>query len=254
MTAPVGFFAARADGTIVYMNRSLRAVLGVGDDPSLLRVKDIVKEDAVAPGAARPPRLRPVARAHHAERGIDGAGDASVGAVRSGRPTSATARRARWCSSPTPKRRKTRACRARDGAAATTACSRNAPFGVAVLDGIDPASAALLDSNAALMEMTQGRATPSAAFADLFDASEGPSALAHRLRQAMNDPIEIMLATTPPTAVHVHFARSPDGRGIAYVLERLASSANLKRAWRSRRRCARSANWPPASRTTSTIC
>src|SRR5690606_14646961 len=87
-----------------------------------------------------------------------------------------------------------------------------APFGVARLDGIDPASAALLDSNAALMEMTQGRATPSAAFADLFDASEGPAALAQRLRQAMSDPIEITLATDPPTAVHVHFARGADGR------------------------------------------
>jgi hypothetical protein len=32
-------------GTIVYMNRALRAVLGLGDDPALLRVKDIVKED-----------------------------------------------------------------------------------------------------------------------------------------------------------------------------------------------------------------
>src|SRR5262249_38710533 len=44
--APIGFFAARADGAIVYMNRALRAVLGVGDDPSELRVRDIVKEEA----------------------------------------------------------------------------------------------------------------------------------------------------------------------------------------------------------------
>lgn len=43
--APVGFFAARGDGSIVYMNRALRAVLGLGEDPALLRVKDIVKED-----------------------------------------------------------------------------------------------------------------------------------------------------------------------------------------------------------------
>src|SRR5690606_1471916 len=43
--APVGFFAARADGSIIYMNRALRAVLGVGDDPALLRVKDVIKED-----------------------------------------------------------------------------------------------------------------------------------------------------------------------------------------------------------------
>src|SRR5262249_14167005 len=93
-----------------------------------------------------------------------------------------------------------------------------APFGAADLVTSDPASSALLDSNAALMEMTQGRATPGAPFADLFEASEGPAALAQRLRQAINEPVELMLATQPPTAAHVHFARSPDGRGIAYVL------------------------------------
>src|SRR6185436_19412173 len=48
----------------------------------------------------------------------------------------------------------------------------HAPLGIAVLDGGDPASAAILDANGALMEMTQGRATPSAPFCDLFDASE----------------------------------------------------------------------------------
>ena len=61
------------------------------------------------------------------------------------------------------------------------------------------------------------RATPSAAFADLFDASEGPAQLAHRLRQAMNDPIEITLATTPPLAVHLNLARGADGRALAYI-------------------------------------
>jgi two-component system cell cycle sensor histidine kinase/response regulator CckA len=37
------------------------------------------------------------------------------------------------------------------------------------------------------------------------------------LRQALNDPIEIPLATTPPTAVHVHLARGADGRALAYI-------------------------------------
>jgi two-component system cell cycle sensor histidine kinase/response regulator CckA len=105
-----------------------------------------------------------------------------------------------------------------EGATGTDGVFGHAPFGVAVLDGADPASAALLDSNAALMDMTEGRATPSTPFAVLFEASEGPTALAQRLRQSLSDPIEITLATDPPTAAHVHFARTPDGRGIAYVL------------------------------------
>ncbi|TPW05853.1 MAG: two-component system, cell cycle sensor histidine kinase and response regulator CckA [Alphaproteobacteria bacterium] len=43
--SPVGFFAARPDGAIVYMNRALRASLGV-EDGEVLRVRDVLKEDA----------------------------------------------------------------------------------------------------------------------------------------------------------------------------------------------------------------
>jgi two-component system cell cycle sensor histidine kinase/response regulator CckA len=214
--SPVGFFAASADGTIIYMNRSLRSVLGLGDDPSLLRVKDFVKEDA-ARLLRRDRRGFGPSRTRITLRGIDG--HETQASALSFWPSEdvdgasrtlvffADAEAPETAPAPRP-----------DGAGNDGGVFANAPFGMAVLDGIDPASAALLDSNAALMEMTQGRATPSAAFADLFEASEGPAALAHRLRQAMNDPIEITLATEPPTAVHVHFARSPEGRGIAYVL------------------------------------
>jgi two-component system cell cycle sensor histidine kinase/response regulator CckA len=214
--SPVGFFAARADGTIVYMNRSLRAVLGLGDDPSLLRVKDFVKEDA-SRLVRRDRRGFGPSRSRITLKGIDGhETQASVLSFWPADDVDGAARTLVFFSDAeapeAPAAVRTDMNNADGGVFA------NAPFGMAVLDGIDPASAAVLDSNAALMEMTQGRATPSAPFADLFDASEGPSALAHRLRQAMNDPIEITLATTPPTAVHVHFARSPEGRGIAYVL------------------------------------
>ncbi|OQW58535.1 MAG: hypothetical protein A4S17_03630 [Proteobacteria bacterium HN_bin10] len=213
--SPVGFFAAKADGQIVYMNRSLRAVLGLGDDPQLLRVKDMIKEDA-SRIVRRDRRGFGPARARVTLKGIDGQEtQASIlsfvplddidGAVR-GLVFFSEAETPEAAAAP-----RTVDTTSADGVFA------QAPFGVAVLDGIDPASAALLDSNAALMEMTQGRATPSAAFVDLFDASEGPAALAHRLRQAMNDPIEIALATTPPVAVHVHLARGPDGRALAYI-------------------------------------
>ncbi|MGD9967062.1 MAG: ATP-binding protein [Hyphomonadaceae bacterium] len=213
--SPVGFFAARSDGQIVYMNRSLRAVLGLGDDPQLLRVKDMIKEDA-SRLMRRDRRGFGPARAKVTLKGIDGQEtQASVlsfvphddidGAVRG---------LVFFSDAETPDT--TAPVRAADVSSADGVFAQ-APFGVAVLDGIDPASAAVLDSNASLMEMTQGRATPSAAFADLFDASEGPAALGHRLRQAMNDPIEITLATSPPTAVHVQLARGSDGRALAYI-------------------------------------
>ena len=213
--SPVGFFAARADGTLVYMNRSLRSVLGLGDDPSLLRVKDIVKEDP-SRLLRRDRRGFGASRTKVTLRGIDGH-ETQASAV-SFWPADEVDGASRtfvfFAEAEAPEVQVVHATGAAQGEEGVFS---NAPFGVAVLDGIDPGSAALLDSNAALMEMTQGRATPSAAFADLFEASEGPSALAHRLRQALNDPIEITLATKPPTAVHVNLARSAEGRGIAYI-------------------------------------
>ena len=213
--SPVGFFAARADGTIVYMNRALRSVLGLGDDPSLLRVKDFVKEDA-ARLLRRDRRGFGPARTRVTLRGIDGHETQASGLsfwpvedVDGAARTFVFFADAEAPDAQAPVRTETIS----DGGVFA-----NAPFGMAVLDGGDPASAALLDANGALMEMTQGRATPSAAFADLFEASEGPAALGHRLRQSLNDPIEMTLATSPPTAVHVQFARTPEGRGIAYVL------------------------------------
>jgi two-component system cell cycle sensor histidine kinase/response regulator CckA len=213
--APIGFFAARADGAIVYMNRALRAVLGVGDDPTPLRVKDIVKDD-VARVLRRDRRGFGPARMRTTLKGRDGAEtQVTVLSFAPGEDVEgATRALVFFADAEAPEAVVSTPGRAEssDGVFA------QAPFGVAVLDGTDPASAALLDSNAALMEMTEGRATPGAPFADLFDASEGPSALAHRLRQAVNDPIEITLATSPPVAAHVHFARDTDGRGLAYVL------------------------------------
>ena len=44
--APIGFFVARADGGVDYMNPALRAVLGLGDEPARLKVKDFVRDDA----------------------------------------------------------------------------------------------------------------------------------------------------------------------------------------------------------------
>jgi len=213
--APVGFFAARADGSIVYMNRSLRAVLGLGDDPMPLRVKDIVRDDP-SRLVRKDRRGFGPSRSRITLKGLDGQEtQAAALSFWPAEDVDGTSRTLIFFSdaeapeAPLP-------VRVPGGSA--DGVFLHAPFGVAVLDGADPASAAVLDANASLMDMTQGHATPSTPFADLFEAAEGPAQLAHRLRQSLNDPIEITLATNPPLAAHVHFARSPDGRGIAYVL------------------------------------
>ena len=213
--APIGFFAARADGAVIYMNRSLRAVLGVGDDPAKLRLKDFLKED--------PSRL-----VRRDRRGFGPSRARLTLKGRDGRETPASAVTF-WPAEDSDGASRTLVFFS-DAEAPETASAAppqsieadgvfaHAPFGAAVLDGADPAAATLLDANAALMEMTGGRAAPGGAFADLFDASEGPAALTHRLRQGIDLPVELLLATSPPTAVHVHFARAGNGRCLAYVV------------------------------------
>ena len=214
--SPIGFFAARADGTIVYMNRALRAVLGHGDDGEQLRVRDILKEDP-ARVLRRDRKSSEPARAAITLRTGDGReapatalsvwpGGAADGATRTfvfldgGHGAGAEPARATM-----------------EGVSSGSFFD-NAPFGAALLDGADPAVSAVLDANAALMDISQGRASPGVSFVDLFDASDGPQALAQRLRLASREPVELQLATDPPRAAHVYLARAEDGRGLAYVI------------------------------------
>ncbi|MBL8557626.1 MAG: response regulator [Hyphomonadaceae bacterium] len=210
--SPIGFFAAKPDGAIVYMNRALRAALGV-EDGEILKVRDILKEDAgrvlrrdrKSDEAQRAPvtlKTRDGREVRASAMSIWPAGDAD-GATRTFIFFDATA---------------TQEVRAPAAAGAVDSFFANAPFGAALLDGSDPALSAVLDSNAALMDIAQGRAAPGVAFKDLFDASEGPLVLAQRLRQASREPVELQLATTPPTSAHVYLAPADDGRGLAYVI------------------------------------
>ncbi|MDZ4775635.1 MAG: ATP-binding protein [Alphaproteobacteria bacterium] len=211
--SPIGFFAAKPDGAVVYMNRALRASLGV-EDGEILKVRDILKEDAgrvlrrdrKSDEAQRTPvtlKTRDGREVRASALSIWPAGDAD-GATRTFiffeavLPASES--------------------RAPVSAGAVDSFFANAPFGAALLDGSDPALSAVLDSNAALMDIAQGRASPGVAFKDLFDASEGPLVLAQRLRQASREPVELQLATTPPRAAHVYLAPADDGRGLAYVI------------------------------------
>jgi two-component system cell cycle sensor histidine kinase/response regulator CckA len=234
--APIGFFSARPDGSILYMNQSLRAVLGVGDDMSDLKLRDIMKDDPqrflrrdrMSFGATRAEitlrardGMETPAVTLTSWPASDGDGGSRTIVFFHGReaPADETIGPQRIASGPI------------DG------FFENAPFGAAVLDSADPAQASILDSNPALMEMAQGRAAPGAGFADLFDASEGPAELAKKLRAASQAPVELTLATTPPSAAHVHLARGPDGKGLAFVVnvseqreieQRLAQSEKMR--------------------------
>lgn len=238
--APFGVIAVKSDGVIAYANRSVRAILGV-NERDVLRVRDIIKEDVTRllrrdrRGYAqhRPPltlRARDgvETRATSLTTWPVGEEDGSVTYLFFEEPDAAyRLTQAEPAVQTAP--------RTVDGSA--DAVFIHAPFGAAVLGGSDPALAAILDSNPALMEMSQGRAAPGMAFAELFDGSDGPAALATRLRSAGERPVELLLATHPPLAVHLQWARAGGGRSLAYLInvteqrelqQRLAQSEKMR--------------------------
>ncbi|MBL8548468.1 MAG: response regulator [Hyphomonadaceae bacterium] len=233
--APVGFFAAREDGTIAYMNRALRAVLGIGDDPAKLKVKDVVR-DETGRLMRRERRGFGPTQAPVTLRARDGVeAQASALTFWAAGESDAPIRTLVFFTEAEAPSALPRSERRAPGPG--DVMFEHAPFGAALLDGPDPSAAAILDTNPALTEMSQGRATPGATFAELFDASEGPSALAQRLRSAATAPVDLQLAGTSPTAVHVQLARGADGSTLAYVInvseqreleQRLAQSEKMR--------------------------
>lgn len=211
--APMGFAAVHADGVIAYVNRALCAALGAtAEDLVGLRLKDLTKDD--------PARLlrrdRRAAPTSLVLRALDGR-DVTAHVSSLSRAEDPDAPLQLYFDFDAAERG------AAAPAAVGTAVDANAffaraPFGAALLDAADPATAAILDANAALMDMVQGRASPGAAFVDVFEASEGASALATRLRQASKGIVEMQIAADPPIAAHVQLTDAGDGRAYAFVV------------------------------------
>ena len=240
--APFGFFSARADGSVHYANRTLRALIGVGENESL-RVRDLVKDDPNRLlrrdrrgfGPQRAPvtlRARDGVETRAAALTVWPGGELEGGASTflffedGGAEAPVQMARAEGDGQSKP-----------IGLVDEEAVFENAPFGMAMLDSADPAMASILDSNPALMEMSQGRATPGVSLGELFDASDGPAALTQHLRAAADRPIELQLAGQPGLSVHLQFARSHSGRAIAYIAnvseqrelqQRLAQSEKMR--------------------------
>jgi two-component system cell cycle sensor histidine kinase/response regulator CckA len=234
--APVGFFAASAEGLIVYMNRALRAVLGVGDDPAKLRVRDIIRDETGRffrrERRSFGPKQQPVTL--RARDGMEMPASTLTFLALDGDNETASRTLVFFTDEEAPGAQPQP--REERPAGLGDAVFEHAPFGAALLDSADPATAAILDANPALMEMSGGRAAPGSAFAELFDASEGPAALAQRLRDS-HALVDLQLAGSPPVSVHVQIARGADGAALAFLVnvseqreleQRLAQSEKMR--------------------------
>lgn len=226
--APVGFFSARRDGRVVYMNQTLRQMLGHPDGDAALRLEDIMRPEGLK---LMKREVRGVAsqRAEIVLRARDGVETtATLITTWSGRGSDALTRSVVYVASASEQalRRAPVAQAANTDVRAAAARSSDdstfsdAPFGVVRLDGEGVESAVMLDANRALVEMTGGRAQPGARFADLFVAEQGPAALAEQLAKALDSAINLKLAGEDQKSVDVYVALDRQGRpSAAYIID-----------------------------------
>jgi two-component system cell cycle sensor histidine kinase/response regulator CckA len=226
--APMGFFAARPDGTITYANGYLRELLGLPETAKNIRLDDIMRPEFVKL-LGRDRKTGAPGRADIQLRARDGV-EIPVQAITtwSGRGADANGRTILL---PSPQILNGEGDRfALQGASRPMRADGDpmfddAPFGAVRLDGDRVDGAIILDANRALMELSGGRATPGSRFSDLFDFDEdGASGAAEALVQAVDKPVALKLAGAVSEDkvkhVNVFVTLNASGRpSVAYVVD-----------------------------------
>ncbi len=225
--APVGFFSARRDGRVVYINQTLRQMLGLPDGDNALRLEDIMRPEGLKL-MKRDVRGAASQRAEVVLRARDGVEtSATLITTWAGKGGDALTRSVVYVASAseqaarrTPVAQSTAADARAAAVRADDSMFSDAPFGVVRLDGEGVESAVMLDANRALVEMTGGRAQPGARFADLFVAEQGAGALADLLAKALDGAINLKLAGEGQKSVDVYVALDRQGRpSAAYIID-----------------------------------
>lgn len=231
--APMGFFAARPDGTITYANAYLRELLGLPDTAKNIRLDDIMRPEFVkllgrdrktgAPGRAdihlrarNGVELPVQAITTWSGKGVEAHGRTII--LASPQVLNGEGERFTLQGASRPPRP--------DG----DPMFDDAPFGAVRLDGDRVDGAIILDANRALMELSGGRSTPGTRFADLFVTEEaGEEGLAQALVQAVDKPVALRVARPAsasdekedmPVYANVFVTLNAAGRpSVAYVID-----------------------------------
>ncbi|MEQ1782017.1 MAG: ATP-binding protein [Hyphomonadaceae bacterium] len=226
--APVGFFSARRDGRVVYLNQTLRQMLGLPDGENALRLEDIMRPEGLKL-MKREVRGQSSQRAEVVLRARDGVeATATLITTWSGKGADAMTRSIVYIANASeqsvrragPAISPAEAAEVRAASRADDTMFADAPFGVVRLDGEGVESAVILDSNRSLVEMTGGRAQPGARFADLFVADQGTAALADELSKALDGARSFKLAGSKDRSADVFVTIDRQGRpAAAYVID-----------------------------------
>lgn len=231
--APMGFFAARPDGTITYANAYLRELLGLPESAKNIRLDDIMRPEFVKL-LSRDKKSGAPGRADIHLRARNGV-EMPVQAITtwSGKGVEAHGRTIILVNQ--------QVLNGEEGRFSMQGASRpprpdgdpmfdDAPFGAVRLDGDSVDGAIILDANRALLELSAGRSTPGTRFSDLFVTdSEGGEALVQALVQAVDKPVALRIARPPaasedkeetPVFANVFVTLNAAGRpSVAYVVD-----------------------------------
>jgi two-component system cell cycle sensor histidine kinase/response regulator CckA len=222
--APMGFFAARPDGTITYANGYLRELLGLPESAKNIRIDDIMRPEFVKL-LGRDRKSGAPGRADIQLRARDGV-EIPVQAITSWSGRGAEAN-GRTILLPSPQMLNGEGDRfALQGASRPMRADGDpmfddAPFGAVRLEGDRVDGAIILDANRALMELSGGRATPGSRFSELFVTDEeGENALSSALVQAVDKPVALRIAGKDACYVNVFVTLNAAGRpSVAYVVD-----------------------------------
>ncbi|HOY78971.1 MAG TPA: response regulator [Hyphomonadaceae bacterium] len=225
--APVGFFSARRDGRVVYINQTLRQMLGLPDGDNALRLEDIMRPEGLKL-MKREVRGATSQRAEVVLRARDGVETtATMITTWAGKGAEALTRSIVYVASAAeqavrraPAPATTNVADNKGGVRVDDTMFTDAPFGVVRLDGEGVESAVMMDANRTLVEMTDGRAQPGARFADLFVADHGAAALAEELGKALDGARNFKLAGQKDRSADVFVTLDRQGRpSAAYVID-----------------------------------
>ena len=224
--APMGFFAAKPDGTITYANNWLRELIGLPESAKGVRIDDIMRPEFVKL-LRKDKKTGSAGRADIRIRGRDGV-EVPVQTITtwSGKGADASGRTIVIASNAqlAGKGRMSAASASRPPRADGDPMFDDAPFGAVRLDGDSVARAVIMDANRALVELAQDKAVPGKKFADMFIAEEGREALETMLLDAIDKPVPLQLAGVfdgdKPRDVNVFVTLDSNGNPtVAYVID-----------------------------------
>jgi len=220
--APMGFFAAKPDGTITYANGWLRELIGLPETSKNVRIDDIMHPEFVK--MLRKDRKSGAAgRADIRIRGRDGV-EVPVQTITtwSGKGADASGRTIIISNNAQMggEGRLTAASASRPPRPDGDPMFDDAPFGAVRLDGDSVSGSVIMDANRSLVELAEGRAVPGSNFADLFIAEDGREVLETKLLDAIDKPVGLKLAGDEPKSVNVFVTLDNNGRPlVAYIID-----------------------------------